>query len=285
MLRTHPTGLAILLATILAVPAQGQRHKEKDVEVLEWALQTLLVFPDPETGIYVWAEWKDPSIGESHVARIDPADIGTFIVSAQELMARDRPSDLGAMYEHSDPIQDIDHGHMQVARYLDSEFWARDYTLQFFSAPTARSGMEVTMTKKELEKVLEHLEKITGKTKWDDNYRGGVMHSNPALLRTMPTEDLDNAYIEYPVVLLDRAAGDSRQHAVEGDTFLSFFLDEEGVLDKGSMRVWMSDHRTFSREVTDKIKNWKFGAVVWEGTTVPVQVFYRVPFRFEVVNR
>ena len=284
MMRMHSAGLTVLLAATLAAPADAQRHKEKNVEVMEWALQTLLVFPDPATGLYVWAEWKDPSIGEAHVGRFDPADIETFIASAQELMSRDRPSDLSQRYEHSEPIQDIDQGHMQISRYLDGEFWARDYTLQLFRTESATRGMDVTMTKKELEELLDDLGKIVTKTKWNEDYRNGIMHSNPAILRTMPTEDPDNEPIMYPVVLLD--AGLSRyDEPLQGDTFISFILDGNGVLDKKSLEVWMSDHRSFSREVTGKIEDWKFGPVISDGVAVPVQVFYRIPFRFEVRNK
>ncbi len=284
MIRLHSAGLTVLLAATLAAPANAQRHKAKNVEVMEWALQTLLVFPDPATGLYVWAEWKDPSIGEAHVGRFDPADIEAFIASAQELISQDRPSDLSQRYAHSDPIQDIDQGHMQLARYLDGEFWARDYTLQLFRTESATLGMDVTMTKKDIGELLDDLREIVTKTKWEPDYHDGIMHGNPAILRTMPGEDPDNEPITYPVVLLD--AGLSRHNEpVQGDTFISFVLDENGELDKKSIRVWMSDHRSFSREVTGKVKNWQFYPVVIDGVAIPVHVFFRIPFRIEVRNK
>ena len=145
--------------------------------------------------------------------------------------------------------------------------------------------MEFTLTGKELDQLLKDLRDIATKTKWDERYRESIMHSNPALYRTMPREDLDNEPITYPVVLLDRFAGSGREHAVEGDTFLSFMLDENGELDQKSIEVWMTDHQSFAREVTDKIKKWNFDPVVIDGIAIPALVFYRIPFRFEVVNK
>ncbi len=53
MTRTYSAGLILVLATTLAGPAYGQRHKDKDVKVMEGVLSTMLVFPDRDTGIYV----------------------------------------------------------------------------------------------------------------------------------------------------------------------------------------------------------------------------------------
>ena len=47
MIRMHSAGLAVLLATTLAAPANAQRHKAKNVEVMEWALQTLWSIAEP----------------------------------------------------------------------------------------------------------------------------------------------------------------------------------------------------------------------------------------------
>jgi hypothetical protein len=231
----------------------------------------------------VWAQWLDPSINEGHAGRFDPVDIEAFVTSAEELMDRDRPSPKTLdPWERSDPIEDIDQGMMYMARHLDGEFWARDMTVHLVRAEGAHP-MEFSFSHKDAREFLETLQKIAEKTKWEEDYRDGMLHGNPAVLRTLPEPDPDNAYIDYPVVLLDAGLGRS-DGAMQGDTWIRYIVDEEGNVNKKSIRVVMSDHRSFSREVTGKVEDWKFRPLVRDGVAISVQVFERIPFRLRRVN-
>ena len=71
---------------------------------------------------------------------------------------------------------------------------------------------------------------------------------------------------------------------MQGDTWIRYVVDEEGNVNKKSIRVVMSDHRSFSREVTGKVEDWKFRPLIRDGVAISVQVFERIPFRLRRVN-
>ena len=48
------------------------------------------------------------------------------------------------------------------------------------------------------------------------------------------------------------------QRRVQGDAWLTYVANENGIVEMDQVHVWLSDHRLFTGEVEKTIESWKF---------------------------
>ncbi len=271
MARRRSTSFALVVWLTLAGPAVAQTVVDPSVRHLEFEHLRMLLFPDPASGVYLWAAWWNIEEPGDYIGRFDPAELGPWLERARRVVNAPDPErrDTTSMLS-SGTVRDIDHGDMYLLRYRDGRRWEGGTVLVLRGTPSTLP-MAIELSLRHTRQILDILAEIASETSWQPELREWLVHANPAVPPSQPKPHPDNPSVHYPTVLLPRN--------VQGDVWYTYVLDHEGRPEVDGVRVLMSDHELFTRACLDILPRQRFEPATRNGRPVLVRMFHRAGFR------
>ena len=261
-----------LIAPLFAVaPMRAQQIIDQHATTLEWEFLQMVVFPDPDAGVFVWVAWRGTEDAEpDFVGRYDPSQLSTWVERARAMLTARRPErDDTTTVLKSGTVNDVDEGGMYLLRYRDENEWESGTVLVLRAAPSA-SPMAIELDSEGTVSFLDALERSLSPTGLDPQGGGPVRHANPANPTSLPRPDPSNPAVAYPEEL--------GPQGVTGDVWITYVIDETGTPEWRSLRVLLSEHDLLSEAMTDVLQRSRFTVTRRRGQPARVQMFVRHSF-------
>ncbi|MEO8201571.1 MAG: energy transducer TonB [Gemmatimonadota bacterium] len=271
---------AMIVATaVLTLPAHravGQsRWVDSTVERLNWGNVNGLIIPDTATGMQLWIETSKVFYqGGSHRfdAHFVPGEnIDRWLAQAQAVLGSTAPRDSSVSQIQTRELISTDSSRLSLIRERKGRGWGSRIHLLLVPGPeTDSAAWSLSLKPDEARHFVEaffHGISRSSVVAQEFPLRDLIMLESGV---TQPPRMLSRGNLHYPAELRGRK---------EGEVWTSFVIDQEGIVEPNSIRVYLSDDPGFAREVRRTLGQMKYAPGMVNSE--PVRVLVSQHFIFQ----